>query len=636
MIEIALNGVNKYFGANKIFDNITFDLQTGEKVGLIGRNGEGKTTIFKIIAGIEKQNSGIVTYRKGIQIGYMEQIPEYPLEVTVEDVLKTPFEEHYKIERELRDIEGSMANVRGKELEDLMKKYSRLQERFEFIGGYEIEEKINKMCTGLKFDQAFRSMKFSLLSGGQRGLVNLGRILLNNPDVLLLDEPTNHLDLEVTTWLEEFLKDYKGAVMIISHDRYFLDRVVERIIEIEDGETFDYSGNYSYYVKEKERRLFEEFEAYENQQKKVKAMEDAIKRLRDWGTRGDNNKFFRRAASMQKSMDKIERLKRPTLERAKIGLQFTSDGRTGKDVYVVEGLRKSFGNNLVLDRLDFYLCFGECVGIMGGNGSGKSTFIKILMGNMPYDSGEVKPGSNLKIGYLEQDVTFEDENLSIIETYRQNFIVSEENARRILSRFLFFGRDIDKRVKDLSGGEKSRLKLCILMHQDINMLILDEPTNHLDIDSREMLEEAIAGFNGTVLFISHDRYFINKVVGRLVELEDKKFIHYAGNYDYFKEKKEQKVDQKEKEVKAKPIQAIASVAKEEVQIKKAKVNPYKLKKLEERIAELEAAIGESNATLQSPETTGDYEKLQKICEEKEKNEEELEEVMLKWLEAQEE
>lgn len=630
MIQLALKEIEKYFGGNRIFSNITFEVQSSERVGLIGRNGTGKTTVFKIIAGMENQDKGSISIRKNSTIGYLHQIPDFPQQLKVIDVLKTAFQIQYQINSELKILEGQMASLKEKELEYALRKYGELNELYEAKGGYEIEEKMSKVCTGLKFNDEFLNREFVSLSGGEKTIIMLGKILLENPDILLLDEPSNHLDVTSIEWLEGYLKAYKGTVIVISHDRYFLDRVVTKIIEIEDEETSLYEGNYSYYVKEKQRRVFEQFEAYKDQQKKIKAMEKAIKQLREWAIQGDNEKFFKRAESMQKRLDKVERVDKPLMDQPKIKLDFNEADRSGKDVVSIKGIYKSFEEKKVLEDLYLDIRYGESTALIGNNGSGKSTLIKIVLDEIAPDRGEIKLGANTKIGYLPQNIIFNNEELTVIEAFREDVTISEGAARGILARFLFYGERVFKKVKNLSGGEKSRLKLCKLIQNDINLLILDEPTNHLDIDSREMLEEALTEFKGTILFISHDRFFINKLAKRICEIEYKNIINYYGDYEYYKEKKN--------EFKRNKIEAPKEekTNKEQYSEKpKKQVNSNKLKKaedLENTMKELEAKLKDIDTEMHN--NGAEYEKLLELGKEKERIQEELDIIIEKWMDLE--
>lgn len=664
MIELALKDIEKYYGANKILENVTFDINQGERIAIIGQNGCGKTTAFKIISGIENYDKGMMSIRKGAAIGYLDQIPIYSENCRVIDVLNSAFDEIYKVKNEMENLEHEMSNTKGEGLERIMKRYSQLQEVFESIGGYGIEEKMSKICTGLKLSDEFIQRSFNTLSGGEKTTVILAKILLQNPDILLLDEPTNHLDIDSIEWLEEFLCNYKGTVLIISHDRYFLDKVVNKVVEIENGESNLYLGNYSYYIVEKERRILEQLEEYKQQQKKIKAMEDAIKRFRDWGTRGDDERFFKKAANMQKRIEKMEKVDRPVTEKKKMKLNFTQSERTGKEVIHIENLNKSFDGKNLLENTEFHLQYKDKAVIIGKNGCGKSTLIKIIMdeyniqsNNEEYsleltdmkeyhkDSGEVKIGSNVKIAYLDQNVIFENENHTVIEAFRDTLPMPEGQARGILARFLFYGEDVFKKVGTLSGGERSRLRLCQLMHQDINVLILDEPTNHLDIDSREMLEKALEEFEGTILFISHDRYFINKIAGRIIELRDKKLINYNGNYDYYKE--EQKKENLFKDLKQKSSNESENLSSKSfkynetqsdkkdsykenrIKNKEEKARLRALKKLEEEISKLELEIETKNKEIE--QYACDYGKLDEIYSEKEELQKALDSLLERWL-----
>jgi ATP-binding cassette subfamily F protein 3 len=630
MIQLALKEVEKYFGGNRIFSNITFEVHSDERVGLIGRNGTGKTTVLKIIAGIENQDKGSISIRKSSTIGYLHQIPDYPEQSRVIDVLKTAFELQYRINSELKELEAQMSCLKGKELEYALRKYGELNELYEAKGGYEIEEKMSKVCTGLKINDKFLSREFISLSGGEKTIIMLGKILLESPEILLLDEPSNHLDVASIEWLEGYLKGYKGTVLVISHDRYFLDRVVTKIVEIEDDETSLYHGNYSYYVKEKQRRIFEQFEDYKDQQKKLKAMEKAIKQLREWAIQGGNEKFFKRAESMQKRLDKIERVDKPLINQPKIQLDFADTDRSGKDVVSIRGLCKSFDQKRILENLDLEIRYGERAALIGDNGSGKSTIIKTLLGEIQADYGEVKLGSNSKIGYLPQNITFNNEELTVLEAFREDMSILEGPARGILAKFLFYGEHVFKKVKNLSGGEKSRLKLCILIQNDINLLILDEPTNHLDIDSRENLEEALIEFSGTILFISHDRFFINKLAERICEIEDKRITNYYGDYDYYKEKKNElkghKIEAPFKEKKSKQ-------QNNEKSKKQGSTNKLKeAESLESIIQELEATLKDIDILMH--ENGAEYEKLLELGKEKESIQRELDLTIEKWMDIE--
>ena len=613
MIEISLNKIVKSFGANKILHNISFDVQKKERIGLIGRNGTGKTTIFKIISGLEDYDSGILTLRKGASTGYMDQIPDYPDKYKVIDVLNTTFEDVFAIREKLRDIESEMSKISENDVKKIIKEYGELQNLFENKGGYEIEVNLNKICSGLKLSEEFKNRKFNTLSGGEKTTVMLGKILLQNADILLLDEPTNHLDIESVEWLEDFLLEYIGTILIISHDRYFLDKIVNKIIEIEDGNSRVFYGNYSYYIKENDRMLFDQFEKYKDQQKKIKAMKESIKRFRDWGTRTDNPKMFKKAFSLEKRLEKMEKIDKPILERKKIGLNFSKSHRSGNDVIKVTGLKKSFQDNLILDDLDLFVRYQEKVAILGKNGTGKTTLMKVLTNLYKPDGGEVKIGSRVNIGYLEQEVYFDNQEFTVLETFRRNFNIHEGEARNKLAKFLFFGDEVYKKVMNISGGERVRLQLSIMLNQDINLLLLDEPSNHLDTDSREMFEQALQKFTGTVVFISHDRYLINKIAQRIVELRDKKFVNYLGNYDYYKQKKIKEKIVTVKEIPEMKPQKAKYEKDKKIQNEKKKVE-RRILEIEEKMEKMENQISEKDKEMEKWAT--DYKKLYELYKEK--------------------
>lgn len=537
MIEMALNNIQKYYGANLVLKDITFDIQNGERAGIVGENGCGKSTLLRIMMGIEGYDGGILSVRKGASLGYLEQMPAYAEGFKVIDILNTAFEKADNVYEEMRMLEMELSQHNNGNIEKILARYSEAQVLYESLGGYEKDEKLSRVCTGLKIDQDFLSKPFAALSGGEKTTVMLGRILLKNPDILLLDEPSNHLDLEAMEFLEGYLKEYKGTVLIVSHDRYFLDNAVQKIIEIEDKVSKTYIGNYSEFVKEKDRQLLLQMETFLDQQKKIKSMEKTISQLRDWGNRGDNSKFFRRAASMQIRLDKLERVDKPVLDRNTIRIGMNSTGRSGNDVVIIENLSKSYRNKVLLENSNLLIRNGERVGIIGANGCGKTTLIKILLGEIKCDSGEARLGSSIKLAYLPQNISFSDENMTVLDCFREGISITEGRAREYLAKYMFFGESVFKKTGSLSGGERTRLMLLKLMYNEVNLLILDEPTNHLDIASREELEAYLGRFEGTLLFISHDRYFINNTANRVVEHINGALVSYAGNYEYYKEKK---------------------------------------------------------------------------------------------------
>jgi ATPase subunit of ABC transporter with duplicated ATPase domains len=627
MIELSLNNVEKYYGANQALKDLTFQVSKGVRVGIVGRNGTGKTTIFKVITGIENYDNGIISIRKGSSIGYLEQIPDYPSEYRAKDVLNEAFRDLLELQSTLRELEVKMSTVEGGELNYTIKKYGDLRDIFETKGGYEIEEKMSKVCNGLGFNQDFLNMEFNDLSGGEKTTVILGKILLEGPDILLLDEPTNHLDMSSMSWLESYLTEYNGTVLIISHDRYFLDSVVNKIVEIENGTAKSYAGNYSSYVEEKDKVYLEELKRYENQQKKIKSMEESIKRLKDWADRGDNENMFRRAFSMEKRLEKMEKVDKPVLDTRNIKLNFSIQDRSGKDVIGVKGLQMKLEGKTLFNNLNFSLKYGERVAILGKNGSGKTTLLKTILGEISADEGEVKIGVNVKIGYLQQNIHFNNEDDTVLDIFREGYICSETEARNILSRFLFYSEDIFKRGKNLSGGERARLRLCQLMYKDVNTLILDEPTNHLDIMSREMLEETLNKFQGSIIFVSHDRYFINKIADRIDELSNGTLKSYYGDYDYYKEKRlnynnVEEPHKKSKEYTNKKVEDSKKTIKDTP-------NAKRIKEIEDDIKKQETLLKEKEIELDLYST--DYIKLNDLYKEKVDLKDKLDKLLDEWI-----
>lgn len=543
MTICSVNNVTKSFGGNIIFENISLEIKNGERVGLVGRNGSGKTTIFQLLTGMESLDAGAIHMKKGTRIGHVAQIPKFDESMTVYEVLSSAFKIEKELEREMRTLEKHMAEEQESSvLQKLMERYGIIQEKFAFLGGYEIEANIMKVANGLQVTELF-PRSFLELSGGEQTKVSLAYMLLQKPDLLLLDEPTNHLDLFAVEWLEQFLKEYNGTVMVISHDRYFLDEVVTKIFDLEDGEIHVYHTNYSRFVEEKEERLLQEFQAYQEQQKKIKKMKEAIKRLREWANQANppNEGLHKRARSMERALERMEKLKKPILERKQMGLQFEGQERSGKDVVVMKEVSKGFAEHLLFNEANLHVRFQERAAIVGRNGTGKTTLLKLLLEQIEPDAGEIRIGSSVKIGYLSQHA-YGNRKSNVLEAFREYVAVTEGEARHILAKFLFYGPAVFKKVTQLSGGEKMRLRLAQLMYQDINFLILDEPTNHLDIESREVLEEALEQYNGTILAVSHDRYFLNKLFEKTYWIDEHKLFEFAGNYAWARQKWEERLE----------------------------------------------------------------------------------------------
>lgn len=622
MIELSLNSVEKYFGANIVLKNITFEINKGERIGIVGRNGSGKSTILKLIYGAEKVDNGSISIRRGASVAYLEQIHGFKEGSTVREILNMAFIQLQELERKMKYLESKMSDEK-EDISRILSQYSELQQNYEVLGGYEKEEKFSKVCEGLKFKESFLDRNFDLLSGGEKTTVVLGKILLENPDILLLDEPTNHLDMDSLEWLEEYLREYKGTVIIVSHDRYFLDNVITKTIEIEDLISTTYKGNYSAYIKEKEDNLLQQYELYKVQQKKINSMEKSIKTLRDWANRAGNEKFYRRAASMQKRLDKMDKVDRPKTEKVNMHISLTEGDRSAQEVVKVRSASKRFEDKILFNEGDLLVRFKERVALIGANGSGKSTLLKILLEEEALDSGVAEIGHNVKLAYLPQNIIFNDEELTVLECFREDIEILEGKAREYLAKYMFFGETVFKKVKGLSGGERTRLKLSKLLYHEANLLILDEPTNHLDIDSIETLEDTLEDFKGTIFFISHDRYFINKMSSRIVALEDGKFNSYLGNYDYYKVKRHEKDEVK---IDIKPVKV---EKQQRPKPNNTQNNNYKINKLEEKIEEIEKgikALDELMETLQ-----GNYEEINKCFKNKEALQEELESFMEEWL-----
>ncbi|EUJ31684.1 ABC transporter ATP-binding protein [Listeria floridensis FSL S10-1187] len=531
---VDLNQVTKNFAGDLILDQISMQIGENERVGLIGRNGEGKSTILKIIAGIEPVNSGSVTWKKDAKIGLLRQIQENLNGQTVEAVLERSFAELLQMKKQMTQLEKQMTEDAN---DVVMERYGDLLAQFAERGGYEMQADIEKVMRGLGIE-VLRGKLWDDLSGGEKTKTALAALLLEKPDLLLLDEPTNHLDLTAVIWLTKFLQTYRGAVLVVSHDRYFLDEVVTKMIELENMELITYHTNFSGYLKEREERLLREFQAYKDQQKKIKKMKQAIKQLREWGEQANppNDAFFRRAKNMERMLEKMEKVKRPVLTQKEMNLEFEESKRSGDDVVVFEGVSKRFGEKILLDAADLHIRHKDRVAIIGDNGTGKSTLLKMIVGTVSPDAGEVLVGTSAKIAYLSQQMEELDPNLTVLEAFRDRIGVTEGEARNMLAGFMFYREMVFRKVANLSGGERMRLRLAQFINQPVNTLVLDEPTNHLDIASREVLEEAISKFNGTVITVSHDRYFIDQICSKILLLSDKKLTLFHGNYTYFAKK----------------------------------------------------------------------------------------------------
>lgn len=535
MIEIELNKIKKNYGLKNILDGFSLELKTGERVALIGQNGSGKSTILKIIAKQESVDSGTINIRNGAKIGILNQIYENEKEdISVEKFLYKSFEEILKVEKKLNKLETQMSTeVNADKLEKIINEYGRMQERFSLMGGYEIQERFNKICSRFYINKELLKQSYNLLSGGEKTRVNLAKLLLTQPEILLLDEPTNHLDIHSLEFLEELILKYKGTVLIVSHDRYFLDKVINKTVLLENGKENIYYGNYSYFLKEDERRTLAQFENYKNQQKQIEKMKESILTLRKFGDLAGNEMFFKRAKNIEKRLEKMEIIDRVDLNKKSLDLKFNIKKRSGNDVLKLENVEKKFDQKVIFKDANLTLNYGEKAALIGKNGSGKSTLIKMILGQDTNFQGELKLGTSIKIGYISQNIIFEDNEKTVLDYYIEGNNLSETEARSKLAKYGFRQENAFKRIGKLSGGEKVRIILMKLIQKDINFLILDEPTNHIDIDTREILEEALKEYKGTVLFVSHDRFFINAIANRVLNIENYKIKSCYGNYDDF-------------------------------------------------------------------------------------------------------
>lgn len=623
MVDIYVKDLVKSFEVGKnLLDGLTFEVQQGERVGLLGKNGAGKTTVFRILTGEIGYDEGTVEIAQGKKVGLISQIPRYPQGYTVEDVLRCAFRELRNIQKKMEQLEQQMAR---EATDAVLKEYDRLGARYQSGGGYEMDVNVDKICNGLGIPSAMREQDFSMLSGGEKTRVNLARLLLEETDILLLDEPTNHLDMKSVEWLEEYLKKFKGTVLTISHDRYFLDQVVDRIVELRGGKAEYYSGNYSFYVEEKEARYELQLKQYEQEQAKIAQLSYTMERMKGWGI--NNRTLYRRAMSIQSRIERIEKTERPTKEKT----MYASFGQKefhGDEVMVLRDLSMGFEGRTLFSDVNLLVQGGDRIALLGDNGTGKSTFLKLLMKEEKPTGGKIKFGPSVKMAYLPQIIHFDHPERSILDTmiYEKNY--STQTARNRLGAFLFSGEDVFKPVSALSGGEQSRLRLCMLMDEEINLLILDEPTNHLDIASREWIENAVAGFQGTLLFVSHDRYFIDQFANRVWELEDGRISDFKGNYRQFKAMKERQAAQQ-------PAQTKAPKEKKERTVTAEAAQKKNQKQLEKQIAKLEREIEKQEAKLEAlepqiQEAAADYTRLSELLEQQRETQAQLDEMYAQW------
>ena len=627
---LSCNNISKSFGTDVIIKSCSFNIEDHEKAAIVGINGAGKSTLLKIITGIEPADTGLVTLAKDKTLGYLSQQQNLNSDNTIYDELLSVKQYILDMEAQLRSIENQMKSADDTALETLMKKYSDLNHEFELNNGYAYKSEITGVLKGLGFAEEDFTLNVNTLSGGQKTRVALGRLLLSKPDIILLDEPTNHLDMESISWLENYLLNYSGAVLIVAHDRYFLDKIVSKIIELDNGNATVFSGNYTDYASKKAILRNMQLKEYLNQQREIKHQEEVITKLKQF----NREKSIKRAESREKMLNKMEFVDKPEILNDKMDIKLEPNVISGNDVLTVDNLTKGFDGTVLFDNICFQIKRGERVALIGSNGTGKTTILKLINGIIPADSGSIYLGAKVNIGYYDQEHHVLDPHKTIFDEIRDAYPdLNNTQIRNTLAAFLFTNEDVFKYIKDLSGGERGRVSLAKLMLSNANFLILDEPTNHLDITSKEILENALNSYTGTVLFVSHDRYFINSTATRIIELANKTVVNYIGNYDYYLEKKDI--------LGAKPItnntsksssSAISKLNWQEEKVKQAQQKKIKneIKRTEERMALIEAEIEELDNMYADPAISSDTAKLMEIHTRKEALSKELDELYDKW------
>ena len=627
---LSCNNISKSFGTDVIIKSCSFNIEDHEKAAIVGINGAGKSTLLKIITGIEPADTGLVTLAKDKTLGYLSQQQNLNSDNTIYDELLSVKQYILDMEAQLRSIENQMKSADDTALETLMKKYSDLNHEFELNNGYAYKSEITGVLKGLGFAEEDFTLNVNTLSGGQKTRVALGRLLLSKPDIILLDEPTNHLDMESISWLENYLLNYSGAVLIVAHDRYFLDKIVSKIIELDNGNATVFSGNYTDYASKKAILRNMQLKEYLNQQREIKHQEEVITKLKQF----NREKSIKRAESREKMLNKMEFVDKPEILNDKMDIKLEPNVISGNDVLTVDNLTKGFDGTVLFDNICFQIKRGERVALIGSNGTGKTTILKLINGIIPADSGSIYLGAKVNIGYYDQEHHVLDPDKTIFDEIRDAYQdLNNTQIRNTLAAFLFTNEDVFKYIKDLSGGERGRVSLAKLMLSNANFLILDEPTNHLDITSKEILENALNSYTGTVLFVSHDRYFINSTATRIIELANKTVVNYIGNYDYYLEKKDI--------LGAKPItnnisksssSAISKLNWQEEKVKQAQQKKIKneIKRTEERMALIEAEIEELDNMYADPAISSDTAKLMEIHTRKEALSKELDELYDKW------
>lgn len=637
---LSCQNISKSFGTDEVLKDVSFHIEANEKAAIVGINGAGKSTLLKIIMQVEHADSGEVILAKDATIGYLAQYQDVSGHRTIYEEVLSARDDILSMEAKLRDMEAQMNQLSGDDLEELLNSYHRLSHEFEVLGGYTYRSEVTGVLKGLGFSDDEFAKKMSELSGGQKTRVSLGKLLVTKPDVLLLDEPTNHLDMESIRWLETFLVNYKGAVVIVAHDRYFLDRVVTKVVEIFQHKGFVYEGNYTDFAKKKAKVREDLLKQYYNQQREIKHQEEVIAKLKSF----NREKSIKRAESREKMLDKIERLEKPTDENTDIHIVLEPNVISGNDVLTVSHIAKTYGENRLFSDISFEIKRGERVALIGNNGTGKTTILKMINGLIQGDGGSITLGTNVHIGYYDQEHQLLHMEKTIFEEISDDYPqLNNTKIRNVLAAFLFTNDDVFKRIGDLSGGERGRVSLAKLMLSDANFLILDEPTNHLDIASKEILETALNQYTGTVFFVSHDRYFINQTATRIMELTGETIVNYIGNYDYYLEKREEltriyvpeAAKDSETEGEKLSLNSATQATKSDWQMQKAEQARIRkiensLKKAEERIAELERMIEEIDEACTLPENATNSAKLNELSAKQEAYQKELEECYETW------
>lgn len=625
---LACNNISKSFGIDEIIKNASFHIEEREKAAIVGINGAGKTTLLRIIMGEYQADSGEVVIAKDRTIGYLAQHQKLTGDNTIYDELLSVKKDIIELEQKIRRLELEMHSKEGAELEAVMEAYSKSTHQFELQNGYAYKSEVTGVLKGLGFEEADFDKRMNTLSGGQKTRVALGRLLLSKPDIIMLDEPTNHLDMNSIAWLENYLVNYDGSVIIVAHDRYFLDKVVTKVIEVERGVVSVFSGNYSDYAAKKKQLMDAKLKEYYNQQRDIKHQEEVIAKLKSF----NREKSIKRAESREKMLDKIDVIEKPITEQETMHFKLEPAKESGNDVLSIEGLSKAFGDNKLFENLSFEIKKGEKVALIGNNGTGKTTILKIINHIIEADAGKVRLGANVEIGYYDQEHNVLHMDKTAFDEIGDDYPdMTNTQIRNMLACFLFTGDDVFKKIKDLSGGERGRVSLAKLMLSNANFLILDEPTNHLDIMSKEILESAINRYTGTVLYVSHDRYFINKTATRIIELSANTVTNYIGNYDYYLEKRDILAPKEMKAVREEKSTAVKddwkSQKEEQARLRKKQND---ILKLEKNIEKLEQENAELDEQLALPENYTDVQKLMKLNERKQEIEKQLEQLYEDW------